>query len=179
MRKGFVLGLLTGLILWIIVQVISVVSAPSQESQDFLAHLRWEYNNKVREESISKIPNFNPPPLEPLLEPELSTELESPNTSPYYVDEYTLTAYCACENCCRGSADGITATGTIPVQGRTIAVDPKVIPYGTRVLFLGNTYIAEDCGGAIKGNRIDVYFDSHQEALEFGVKRNVPVSIFY
>lgn len=80
----------------------------------------------------------------------------------------TATAYCPCAICCDDSADGITATGTVATEGRTIAVDPTVIPYGTEVIFGGNTYVAEDCGGAIKGNRIDVYFDSHEDAIQFG-----------
>lgn len=80
----------------------------------------------------------------------------------------TASAYCPCVICCADSADGITSTGTIATEGRTIAVDPSVIPYGTEVIFGGNKYIAEDCGGAIKGNRIDVFFDSHEDALQFG-----------
>ena len=84
--------------------------------------------------------------------------------------EYQLTAYCACVSCC-GKSDGITATGTIATAGRTIAVDPRVIPYGSRVMINGNIYVAEDCGGAIKYNRIDIFFDSHSEALQFGVQR--------
>ena len=72
---------------------------------------------------------------------------------------------------CCGKTDGITATGTKAISGRTIAVDPNVIPYGTEIVIDGHTYIAEDCGGAIKGNRIDVYFDTHSEALQHGVKQ--------
>lgn len=99
---------------------------------------------------------------------------ESAYSKPQYIDlidlgKYKLTAYCACVKCC-GKEDGITATGTVATQGRTIAVDPQKIPYGTEVLIDGHVYVAEDCGGAIKGNRIDVYFDSHTEALEFGVR---------
>lgn len=82
---------------------------------------------------------------------------------------FKLTAYCACKKCC-GKSDGITATGTIAKQGRTIAVDPKKIPYGTKVIINGKTYVAEDCGGSIKGNRIDIFFNSHQAALEFGIQ---------
>lgn len=79
----------------------------------------------------------------------------------------TATAYCPCEKCC-GKTDGITATGTQATAGRTIAVDPSVIPYGTNVIIDGVTYVAEDRGGAIKGNDIDVFFDTHEEALQFG-----------
>ena len=62
----------------------------------------------------------------------------------------------------------------IATEGRTIAVDPEVIPYGTKVLIDGHTYIAEDTGGAIKGNKIDIFVDSHQEAVNRGrIKREV------
>lgn len=88
-------------------------------------------------------------------------------TKPIIAETYIITAYCPCIKCC-GKTDGITATGTKAVEGRTIAVDPNEIPYGTEVLIDGKTYIAEDCGGAIKGNRIDLYFDDHQTALEWG-----------
>lgn len=83
--------------------------------------------------------------------------------------EFVITHYCACEKCTI-DGDGITATGTKAASGRTIAVDPEVIPYGTTVIIDGKTYIAEDCGGAIKGRRIDIFMDSHEEALKAGVK---------
>ena len=100
---------------------------------------------------------------------EVTTKPTTEVTTAKSTTTFKLTAYCACAKCC-GKTDGITATGTKATQGRTIAVDPKVIPYGTKVVINGNTYIAEDCGGAIKGNRIDIYFDSHDEALQFGVQ---------
>ena len=90
------------------------------------------------------------------------------------IGEFTLTAYCPCMKCC-GKTDGITATGTTATEGRTIAVDPRVIPYGSSITIYfadgtSHTYTAEDCGGAIKGNRLDIYFDDHQAALQFGVQ---------
>ncbi len=78
-------------------------------------------------------------------------------------------AYCPCIKCC-GKEDGITSTGTQAMPGRTIAVDPLVIPYGSRVVIDGHTYVAEDCGGAIKGNTVDVFHSTHQEALQWGVR---------
>ena len=83
--------------------------------------------------------------------------------------EFVISHYCSCETCCNKS-DGITASGTKAASGRTIAVDPEVIPYGTTVIIDGHAYVAEDCGGAIKGRRIDIFMGSHQEALEAGVK---------
>ncbi len=55
------------------------------------------------------------------------------------------------------------------VEGRTIAVDPSVIPYGTQVIINGHIFTAEDCGGAIKGNRIDIYVSDHDRANALGV----------
>lgn len=82
---------------------------------------------------------------------------------------FKLTHYCACELCCDVET-GITATGAPVIEGRTIAVDPKVIPYGTKVIINGHIFTAEDCGGAIKGNRIDIYVNEHAKANALGVK---------
>ncbi|HEU4965139.1 MAG TPA: 3D domain-containing protein [Bacilli bacterium] len=69
-----------------------------------------------------------------------------------------------------------TATGTITGHG-TVAVDPSVIPLGTKLYIEGYGYgVACDVGGAIKGNRIDLHFDTRQQALQFG-RRTVKVYI--
>ena len=81
---------------------------------------------------------------------------------------YKLTYYCSCELCC-DKETGITATGTPVIEGQTIAVDTSVIPYETKVIINGHVFTAEDCGGAIKGNRIDIYVNDHNRALELGV----------
>ena len=81
---------------------------------------------------------------------------------------FKLTYYCPCELCCDVET-GITATGTPVVEGQTIAVDPKIIPYGTKVIIGGHIFTAEDCGGAIKQNRIDIYVNDHQRANDLGV----------
>lgn len=84
--------------------------------------------------------------------------------------EFVITAYCPCEKCCGEYADGITASGTVATEGRTCAVDPDVIPLGTEIEIDGVKYIAEDVGGAIKGRRIDICFNDHRSALQYGVK---------
>jgi 3D (Asp-Asp-Asp) domain-containing protein len=95
-------------------------------------------------------------------------EIEKPTLKSLGI--FTATHYCPCATCC-GKANGITATGTKATAGRTVAVDPKIIPYGTEIIMNGHTYIAEDCGGAIKGKRIDIFCDSHETALVSGVKK--------
>lgn len=74
-----------------------------------------------------------------------------------------------------GNGDGYTATMTRPRPG-VVAVDPRVIPLGSRVEIDGRVYYAEDVGGAIKGHRIDIFMPSRAEALEYG-RRMVEVTV--
>lgn len=85
-----------------------------------------------------------------------------------YLGSFYITHYCNCNLCCGSWANGPTASGTYPVGGRTIAVDPSVIPLGTRVIINGQVYVAEDTGGLIKGNRIDIYVPSHSLTTAYG-----------
>lgn len=121
-----------------------------------------------------------PEPTKPT-EPEATTPTEPETTTPpvqkpetesnlVYLGRFKLTAYCPCSKCNGKWAGGITSTGVMAKANHTIAVDPKVISYGSKVVINGHTYTAEDCGGAIKGKRIDVYFNTHSEALRFGVQ---------
>ena len=69
-----------------------------------------------------------------------------------------------------------TATGTIPKRG-TIAVDPRVIPLGTRIYVPGYGYgVAEDTGGAVNGRIIDLFFETRKEAINWG-RRTVQIRI--
>ncbi|MDO4302175.1 MAG: peptidoglycan DD-metalloendopeptidase family protein [Clostridia bacterium] len=94
---------------------------------------------------------------------------------------FTITGYCPCKICCGKYSPEVTgkpsstASGTSPAANRTIAVDPKVIPLGSKVLINGHIYTAEDTGGAIKGNKIDIYYATHQEALAQGKQLNTAV----
>lgn len=79
------------------------------------------------------------------------------------------TAYCPCSDCC-GKCDGITSTGVKAEEGRTCAADPSVFPYGTRLMINDHIYTVEDCGGAVKGCHVDIFYADHASALEFGRK---------
>lgn len=91
------------------------------------------------------------------------------------VKVYKITAYCSCSKCCGSYASGYTSSGTKAVAGRTVAA-PSSLPFGTKLKINGNTYVVEDRGGAIKGNRIDIYVNSHSAALSWGVKY-LPVEV--
>ncbi|MGI6685443.1 MAG: 3D domain-containing protein [Bacillota bacterium] len=85
---------------------------------------------------------------------------------------FEATAYCSCVKCC-GKSDGITKSGVKVHQG-TLAVDPRVIPFGTKVYIEGmGWFVAEDTGN-FSGKRIDIYMETHEEALQFG-RRKVKV----
>ena len=82
---------------------------------------------------------------------------------------FRITHYCPCSICCGPWANGITSTGRTAVTNHTIAVDPTQIPYGSKVVINGQVYVAEDCGGAIKQNCIDIYVATHEEGESKGV----------
>lgn len=95
--------------------------------------------------------------------------MASADSSLRSLGNFIITHYCPCSICCGPWRDGITSTGATAVTNRTIAVDPTVIPYGFKVVINGQVYVAEDCGGAIKNNHIDIYVGSHAEAETKGV----------
>lgn len=82
---------------------------------------------------------------------------------------FKTTGYCPCYRCSEGWGRH-TCTGAQATASHTIAVDPKVIPYGSRVMINGVVYTAEDRGGGVRGNHIDIFFDSHAETLMHGTQ---------
>lgn len=107
--------------------------------------------------------------LEPLPIQEHIHDRKAPQNEKYkLLGVYTVTAYCPCVKCC-GKTNGVTASGAVATEGRTIAAD---MPFGTKVTIEGiGERIVEDRGGAIKGDKIDVFMNSHSEALKFGVRK--------
>ena len=81
---------------------------------------------------------------------------------------FRVTAYCPCYECSEGWED-MTSTGVRAKSNHTVAVDPKVIPYGSVLFVNGVEYRAEDCGGEIRNKDLDIYFDTHSEVEAFGV----------
>lgn len=90
-----------------------------------------------------------------------------------YIGEFYITHYCPCQKCCGVGGGKVTASGTKPTANRTVGVDPRLISYGTH-LKVGSkkskvTYVAEDTGGGIGWQHLDVFCNTHQEALNAGV----------
>lgn len=108
---------------------------------------------------------------------ETSRSASLPRTSTTSVEgatTYKITAYCSCAKCC-GKTTGRTASGTQATAGRTVAASSK-FAFGTKLNIGGHIYTVEDRGGAINGNKIDIFVNSHAEALQWGV-RYLPVSV--
>ena len=95
---------------------------------------------------------------------------------------FVVTAYCSCSICCgkygihrpivKGRSAVVTASGNFANEGITIAADPKVLPIGSHVFIEGiGLRTVQDVGGSIRGKRIDVYFNSHAKAVQFGKRK--------
>lgn len=131
------------------------------------------------------------PVTEPETAPESIPEIipEEPVTYPidrepdnlWSLGEFKITAYCPCEKCCgywatvrpadeNGEPIVYTASGKIAAQGVTVAADTSVLPFGTVLVIGGHEYTVQDRGGMVKGNHVDIYFDSHEAAKEWGTQ---------
>lgn len=106
---------------------------------------------------------------------EVTSRSSSSRTNDIGYVAFVATGYCPCAKCC-GKTNGITASGVKAKAGVTVAM-PNKYKFGTKIKIKGmGTYIVQDRGGAIKGNKIDIFFNTHQEALNFG-RRTVYIKI--
>lgn len=83
---------------------------------------------------------------------------------------FRTTAYCPCNHCSEGWGRR-TSSGAVATARHTVAVDPRVIPIGSHLLINGVEYVAEDTGGGVKGNHIDIFYNTHAEARHHGSVR--------
>lgn len=128
-----------------------------------------QLSEKIIKEPVNKIVQVNK-----IVTSRTGTTTRTTAANDGNTEVYKVTAYCACMKCC-GKTNGITAMGTKATQGRTVAASSK-FAFGTKLNINGQVYIVEDRGGAITGNKIDVYMNSHSAALAWGV-RYLPVSV--
>lgn len=136
--------------------------AAKQAAEEKAAQERAAAEEKARKEAEKKYSDEGATNSEEGNNASVSTEGSK------HLGSFKITHYCSCYYCCGKWAGGNTASGTRPTSGRTIAVDPKVIPLGSKVIINGHTYTAEDTGKAIKGKKIDIYVSKHSTALAYG-----------
>ncbi len=102
----------------------------------------------------------------------VQTSIEAQEPELVSIGTFTAYAYCPCETCCGQWSGGPTASGVMPEEGRTVAADWDVLPAGTEIYIDGIGWrTVEDTGGAIRGDTIDIFFESHEEAAAFGVQK--------
>lgn len=171
------------------------------KKQDFVvlaAAALWSFmiilsfrNNAIREENHKIAQEYKPTPAPSIIPAPLPRATEKPkvnvkaktkkkkepcikNIKPNVV-KCKVTAYCPCHTCSEGYGRS-TAIGKRARSGHTIAVDPSIFQYGTKIRIGNRVYTAEDRGGGVKGYHIDIFFDNHSQVRAYGVKyKNVEV----
>ena len=167
LKKPIRNGIITFFVVYFVLSTISMITNANKIKELEL------YNNQL----ISDMGSTNSRYI--TLEKKLNEYESRPDTYLLYSGKYNCTAYCTekyAHTC--GTGDGITAPGVPVIDGVTVAVDPKIIPYGTILYIEGIGFrIAQDTGGNIKGNKIDIAVKTHEDALNFGKKNAVKVWI--
>ena len=136
----------------------TVTSTSVDESQDAIA----APISTIKEFNEAQKDIFIPAPEQDIV----VVEEKKPDRVLVSLGEYRISAYCPCEKCCLKS-DGITASGTQATAGRTAAMNG--VPFGTKIVIDGHEYTVEDRGGGLGSKIIDIYFDTHEEALNSGL----------
>lgn len=84
--------------------------------------------------------------------------------------EFKLTAYCPCYRCSEGWGRK-THSGNMAKSNHTVAADLSIMNLGDTVTINGKKYVVEDSGGGVRGDHLDIFFDTHEEVEEFGVQQ--------
>lgn len=149
------------------VKNVPIATTPSRRDETWMASQKT-VNNRVYE----------------LKQPSSSGRKKTPRRGlpDEVLKDFTLTAYALTKNSTGKSPGtpgfGITASGTKATVSRTVAVDPRIIPIGTRIYIEGIGWrVAEDTGFAIKGKHIDILLPSDEIAWKFGVRRHISVHL--
>ena len=150
-----------------------------REGQDGIKLVTYKvkYQNDIEIEKTVLSEEITKEPIDKIVQVKknvTSRSLSVDRTSNSGTKYFKVTAYCSCSKCC-GKKTGRTASGTKATAGRTVAASSQ-FKFGTKLNINGKTYVVEDRGGAVKGNKIDVYMNSHAAALAWGVKY-LPVEV--
>ena len=112
--------------------------------------------------------NLNIKPREEFKDTNIEKEVVKSEVNLVSLGEFKITVYDACGYCSGEWSTQLArpcSNGHSAIENHTVAVDPEIIPYGTKLLIDGIEYVAEDCGGAVKGNVIDVYVEDCENSF--------------
>ena len=141
-------------------QILAQRQAQAAASQQQAASTADTTTSQSSQESASTSTQQPSAPSSTVTEESQQTSSGNGNT---YLGRFRLTGYCPCAQCC-GKSDGITASGTTATAGRTVAMGG--VPLGTKLMINGTVYTVEDRGTSY--GHVDIFFNSHSEALQFG-----------
>ena len=153
--------------------IVSIISAVSVQ------RTKPEILTELAEEAAELSMNTTQLAVSSIIPAPEPVQTKDPLTGATKLENVTVTHYCICQKCCGKTPDhpayGITASGKVAEPNVSVAVDPDIIPLGSTVIVdYGDGelhyYRADDTGGAIKGNHIDLCMNSHEEALTAGVR---------
>lgn len=139
----------------------SIAPAGGPYVHDFEENARIDTENAQKSQIV---------PIEGRIMRETDSKVSTEEPQKIYMGWFQTTGYCNCSRCCGKWAGGPTASGAMPRAQHTVAVDPAVIPLGTRILMNGVEYTAEDTGTGVNGNHIDIYYGDHYTALCHGLQ---------
>ena len=124
-------------------------------------------------EAVTELTTEESPTVEETTEIELTTVKYEDIPKLTELGTFKLTGYCICQQCCGKTPDhpayGITKSGAKAEPGKTVGVDPNIIPLGTELYINGDYYIAQDTGD-FSGKIIDICVASHEEAQNFDTR---------
>ena len=108
-------------------------------------------------------------PEDQALNGEISQETDADALETESLGVFTTSGYCNCDKCSGGN--NLTFAGTVPQADHTVSVDPDVLPIGTKIFIDGVVYTVEDIGSSVDGNKVDIYYGSHSDALDHGIQK--------
>lgn len=157
---------------------ITMLNATVTETQADTQPLPDE--SEVKANAMQPAANSADIPMPSKQEEERKAETKSEPSSEWRIVKMRVTGYCPCSKCCGEFADGITANGHKIQPGDTFVAADKRYSFGTEMVIEGygngKSIKVLDRGGAIRGNKLDAFFHTHQEALEWGV-RHIDVKV--
>ena len=140
------------------------ISAREQEAEFKVVKL-----SPIVSEPISNVNGKTDISLETLSPSEMKTDPEETFVPGNSYGVFKISAYCDCEKCCGDYV--YTYSGTVPKENHTISADLNQFPLGTKLCINGIVYTVEDKGSSVTKNRLDIYFDTHEEALDYGLQK--------